>query len=547
MKNQLLFYLFSLLVLGLLLLMMFASFDYKNDGHLNSFHVLTHSDATLLYQFSKDFLQHPACINDWNFGTNFYIFPNLIIMLVMTFLFTNPSFALFSSAVSLFFLLIFSINFLFNKVFNGISKYSLIISNFMLSALIVYAIIIKDFVYITSNLFSPYHLGAFINSIIGLILILSYLKSKHLKNIIFLLVLSVIAIVSDRIFIVYFIIPVILTFLTILLFKKYQRRREYLIILLYVIISGCLGYLIHEFIVKWNILKLDRIPSAPNNTANSFKLFFQNLYIISTAHGINILIMSIALISIIFSTIISLRKLFINNQILSGKSENILVYFLFMFYFLIVVIPAPCIKGIYFDMSTLRYNIFPIYLALLNTGLLFEYFFVNVKNGLKYLAIISICLVLIYIAFLSINLNRLNPFSSIAKIRNYYPSLAKSADELSEKYHVKYGLGCYWDARFITVFSKQNVRVNIVKYPFDPVRYTCNSYYYYTDYIKKNPVVYNFVVLNCLDDTSRIYKIFDRQSIKKVKIDDNEFYLLPDFILKKDFQTFEPLHKVITN
>jgi hypothetical protein len=45
---------------------------------------------------------------------------------------------------------------------------------------------------------------------------------------------------------------------------------------------------------------------------------------------------------------------------------------------------------------------------------------------------------------------------------NYYPEKVKCIDDFSQKYNLKYGIAEYWDAKQITMLSKQNIRVYTV-------------------------------------------------------------------------------------
>ena len=221
---------------------------------------------------------------------------------------------------------------------------------------------------------------------------------------------------------------------------------------------------------------------------------------------------------------------------------------MFVFYFFIITISAPILDGIYLGIDCIRYIIPAIFLVIFNTGLLFEYFFMNSKKRILYLSVISVSLILIFCSFIYSNYSKYNPFTSFAKIQSYYPPNIKATDEFSKKYKVKNGLGQYWDARFTTIFSKQKVTVNLLVAPFRAVKFANNPHdYYYSDYTEKNPVVYNFIVLRCLEDTAAVYKVFGKKVIKKITIEGNDFYLLPDFILNKDFSSFALVDTIRTN
>jgi hypothetical protein len=544
-KKTTLIYLFSFLVMGILVLMMFDSFDYtSNRGWNNGYNVFTNSDSSLLYQISTDFLKHPASIFDWDFGTCFYIFPNLFIMLITTTVFSNPSVALFATSIILFSLLIYLVNFFLQKVFDGISKFSLIISNLSILLFVIYTIVNGDFILITSHLFIPMHLGAFINTIAALILVFYYLKFKQYKFIIYLSILNIISIFSDLIYFVNFIFPIILALVSIMILKRNSNKKDYLTVLISIVLSGILGYLTYYIIVNQGILTVIPFRRMPDNIINSFDLLIKSIFEIISNSKIAFLIMCVSIITITLNVYIIIKLIYRMKINLSANENRLLFYLIFMIYFFIITISAPVLNGTFLGIDCIRYIISPIYLTIFNTGLIIEYLLSKSQKRIKYTAIISSSIIFAYTIFILLNYSKNNPFKSFDKIQNYYPPMVKATDELSKRYNFKHGLGNYWDARFITVFSKQNVIVNMVRSTFDPVRYANNShYYYFDDYNKKDTVVYNFVVLRMLEDTSKIYQIFDKEDIIKITLEGNSFYLLPDFKLKDDFSTFKIIHK----
>jgi hypothetical protein len=521
--------------------MMFSSLSYNNfTGWANGFDTLTNSDASLLYQISTDFIEHPVSIFDWNFGTCFYIFPNLLVMLAAACLFSNPALAIFISSIIMFSLLIFLMNFLFVRVFKGISYYSLIISNFSILACVVYTIYSGDFYYLTAHLFLPMHSGAFINSIAALVLVFRFFKTNAIKYVVLLNVLNILALISDMIYLIYFIVPLFFTLLSIALLYKNARTRLYLIIILSLFIAGILGLVLNQLIIRFNFLNIYPVTRMPDNMMNSFIVLVKSLFEIFSFNFITVAIAVMSVFSFVITSFIAGKLLFKGKAEFKENELNILIWFLFTLYLLIIVFAASVINGTFLGKDCIRYVITPVYLTLFNTGLLFYYFSKSGKKARDYLMIISFALFFIYILFFIGNYSKCNPFNSISKVQSYYPPVVKAADELSRKCNIKYGLGGYWDARFITVFSREKVIVNFLGLEFRPQKYANNPHsYIYPDYKSGEKIKYNFIVLNHIGDTSMVYNVFDRKLIKKIRIEGFEFYLLPDFYLKPDFWTFE--------
>jgi hypothetical protein len=540
-KKESLVYLFGFLIMGILTLMMFSSMKFEQTGNWsNGFYTLTNSDSSLLYQICRDFLKHPGSLSDWNYGTCFYFFPNFIIMLIATVLFSVPSVALFASSVIVFSMQILLINILFNKVFSGISKYSLVIANTIILVFLIYTINSGDFVYYTSHLFLPLHSGAFINTICGLILVFQYLKTGSFKLIILLSLLNIVALFSDMIYIIYFIIPVISTVLTGFFFIRSLHNAKTRILILSVIISGLLGFAIYQFIVIKEILSIYPLERMPENILSSLHLMVNNLVGFSLISPLTFITAVITVISFSLGIFVSIRMLFLSRRNRSDKFLFPEIYLLFTTFCVFITIAATILNGSYRGADCIRYIMPAIYLVSLNTGLLFEYFRDTTGRKVKYNAYIAISLLVFYSSFILINYTKYPPFNSIKKIVQYYPPIAKATDKLSREYNVKNGLTGYWGSRYITLFSREKVIVNSAGSEFNAVSWANNPHsYLFSDYKENDRVIFNFVVVTYLNDTSKVYMTFGPGTIKKVTIDNYDFYLIPDFKVKDDFSGFE--------
>jgi hypothetical protein len=385
-KKAIIIYILSFLLMAIIVLIMFASLNYSQIAGFNSgYYILTNSDASLLYQVSTDFLKHQGSLFDWNFGTCFYFFPNLLIMLFVTALFSNPSVAIFASSIILFSTLVLLVNILFSKIIPGISKYSLVISNLSILAFMVYTINTSDFSYLTSHLFLPLHLGAFLNSVLALIFVFYYLQKKSLKFIVYMSLVSILAIFSDMIYLIYFIFPLLFVFLSFLLFVKSFRKKEHYIIAGSLLVSGFLGYIFLETIINNKILDLYPLRRMPENVSFSFHLLLNNLKEFSLKRPVTIIIAIIIILSSIFAIYASLKKIIKSKRGFSGGSYNTEIYLLYSIYFLIIAIASPIINGSYQGADCIRYIMPPIYLMLFNTGLIFEYILINSKKKAVFL------------------------------------------------------------------------------------------------------------------------------------------------------------------
>ncbi len=533
-------YFFGFLEAGLLVLMMFASMSFDPSSHYNGFYTLVSSDPSLLYQISEDFLKHPASLLDWDFGTCFYLFPNLILMTILDLLFFNPAFVLFINSLLIFSLQLLFINLLFNKVSRGISKFNLIIANLAILAFMVYTIKSGDFINLTPHLFLPLHSGAFINTLIGLFLIFSYHNSNNKRYIFLLSALIILAVFSDTIFIIFFLAPVLVSFLVIFIFRPHLRRRGLYIPGLSILISGITGYLIFLFITKNGLMHLYPLMSHPDNIQSSFQLMVSNLADFSTRSALMSVVAGLTLASLIGSVVIAAGLVFKTKDSLDNVSLNYLFYFLFSVFFFICSLAAPVLNGSYLGIDCIRYIMPSLFLQLFNLGLIIEYFTRNSLKGRILSKILAISLLVLYGSFIVINFKQYPPRLAIRNVQGFYPSIARATDKLFKKYHFRNGLGGYWDARYISIFSKEAVNVSFAGSGMNPVYWANNPHHYlFSDYKENSKTIYNFLVLRSFEDSSAIHKYFKPSEIDSITIDGFKFYLFPDLVARKDLSEFE--------
>ena len=194
----------------------------------------------------------------------------------------------------------------------------------------------------------------------------------------------------------------------------------------------------------------------------------------------------------------------------------------------------------YGEPGSIRYNIVIIFMALVNIGLNLAYLQSKYKFSKYIIPAIFGILLSIHLVFVVNTATKVSPFECFKKFDSYYPSLVKATDELSKTYHVKYGVGDYWDSGYITALSKTGVRVNCVFENMRPYIYYCNfKNYFWTDYTHSKRVIYNFISLRNFKDTTAAWILFDHKKIKKVTIDGYSFYLVPDFTINEQTEDIE--------
>ena len=85
-KKTTLLYFGTILLILLAFLEFYSSLQFEKDNALNSFTIFANSDALWLVHCCKEFIQKPTCISGWNFGTCYWVFPNIIIICLLSYI-----------------------------------------------------------------------------------------------------------------------------------------------------------------------------------------------------------------------------------------------------------------------------------------------------------------------------------------------------------------------------------------------------------------------------------------------------------------------------
>jgi hypothetical protein len=453
------------------------------------------ADDLFIPALYKDLIINNSSIHGWQLGTSTYLFPNIIAYFTIQTITKN-----FILTAYLLSLIQFAVFILFiNKV---VKEASIFFSNDILTManlLISFFILIGVNEYrIALHYYYPLHMGVFIIALINIYFSLKFLKKPYKKYIIFITLLNILAIASDGIYIVFYILPSLVALSLTFLKNKNKNFKELFFINLISLLAGKLFLwllkLTFQFKSQEPGIIFSNILSSLTVCLNQFydNLFSGNLKTI------------IWLLSIT-SFILTLVYIFINiKSEKNAKQSYHYFYIWFIIAFSVIVFFAPVLTGIYFDYSNIRYNIFVYYFLLGNFAFVLLHLF-NVQKLLQYINIIVVLFIIIYI-LLKVSFS--DVYKGIKRNLNYYPEIAIVVDQLSKSENLKAGVADYWQARVITMFSKNEKLVNHVYLsrlsPFNFLNNMNNYLYYPNDSI----IWYNFIVNHSNVDTTFIRSTF---------------------------------------
>jgi hypothetical protein len=504
----LIIYLFSIFISLLFLTLYFST------GNPNITSILFNSDILYFPTLYKDLFIDHYNLSGWTIPGSPNFFPDMFFYFILMFITGKASYSTFFFAFLQFLTILLLFRHLIKSVFPGYGLYSLTLGNLLLSLFFLVTFIDHD-PYMTFHLVSnTYHLGALINVLIAMIFSIEYIRSSRNIYLVFLFILGLLAIISDRLFIVMYCIPfsgALLVFV-----RKPRNLRKLLFLTLTIALMLVLGFVIFDRITHNNTFhvakayfnfSIEGITASWNVLYGNLKLFFIHFKIFT-------IIIIISIISLLFSLLNLFRSASALWKGFELSDENGLKHLMNIFFilFMITVFFTPVLTGGFQGFDTIRYNIFVFYLGTLFLGVVFIYFFNEKPWTYCAIKISSITALAILSIFMGIYISGNHIIPELKKYFGYYPQVACCIDTMDEKHELKLGVSTYWYGKVGTQFSKRSVRLytvyneNLVPFP----HVGNENWYYESGYGKYDPPVFNFILLEKPVPASALKTIEDR-------------------------------------
>lgn len=492
-----------------------------------SIYMFYNSDALWMATLS-DGIVNGNCYKGWDIGTCPNIFPSLPIFLILMLLFKNIILIQLINAFIQLIIFLILMNILYKVILPDISLYALSITNLIFSILLIVPIYSRDTI-IIANLFLPFHIGAFINSLLAIIFILKYFKTNRTIYIFLFSIIHFLACYSDNIFLAFFTIPFSLTLVFFICkSNKWIVVKTFLVLLISLIASKYIYYI--SITQKWFYI------TTTTYHVISIKKSFLHLIFNLKEQIISVDLSSIVFIfiflSIIFSIVFSI--VLIKKVVLFWfRREKLQDRNLFQFYLLFFSImtigtfSAPVILGIFIGVGEIRYCAFSFFLALTNITLI-SFYFIS-KHRTIYEPGLSVIFIIIPVLFLTLNGKSSNPLIVIKKVKSYYPGIVRALDKLSSQYPLKNGVAEHWHTKYVTCLSRKgNKVIPIYDNSLLPRHFGNNiNSIFYGNCNQKDTAFFNYIIEQGLTDTTFIYSFF-RNNVKPIIIDGYKFYLVND-------------------
>jgi hypothetical protein len=511
----------SLLLNVVFLLLVFGQLDE------HEYNIYIWSDTLYLPSIFKDlFIDHTG-FGTWNLNGAPNFFPDMPLYFIINAFTKNIIVALFTfSLIQYLYLLLFSWLFL-KAFFPKIPLYSISLG-FLLMLLFFFITTIKNNFVVTFYIISvSFHLSAYILTLVCAWQSALYFRNGKNKNLIIYAIIAFLAALSDKLFIVIFSIPA-LSWLFLLSKKEYRKK-------LLVFFSASVITVIAA-IVSYNIINLSKalefISTSGktfqfNNILDSYRIMFdQHWHYISNfdVRGITDLLALASFMATIY-LLFRKRKLIFSKAEIEKNDFLELCYLLFFAGSVFLTFNAPAINGYYVGWAILRFNIYAIYLSILNFSFLA---FVLVRYNAKFKNMIVIpvlvLLILFSVAHASSYTIKTKPVKGLRDFFHYQPRWVNEIDSVCQTKDVHYGVADYANAKHFTMFSKYNNRIYSVHFNLCPWHHVTNEDWFYGgEKGKFSKPEFRFVITQRLDSSELKKKlvghIIDTVVLKRQQVD----------------------------
>lgn len=348
----------------------------------------------------------------------------------------------------------------------------------------------KDFFYTFYIISNSYHTGSFVMALVCLWLLLRCIHNRKPYLLALLALISLLSVVSDRLFIVQFSAP---AFLVCLVYLKKLEFKRGVLLLSQLVLPVVIGLLLYKLIPRFNFASFDNPHKlmALEDVWGSWQMLSGQMLAYMKEFSFRAVTLYLFFVTFIMRIwmVFDLRR--------QKENWRFAFYILFSLFFDVIVFFAPVLNGNYSGYDTLRYNIYPVYFAVLNTAVTLAYLGTkpNLLSSFKLLRPLFSIIIVFLLGYSLVNIS----FTGLSAFLNHYPPEVKRMDDVAEELRLKRGVANYWDAKKTTMFSKKGLKVYAVYDDLVLYTHVTNRTWFYSD------IPFNFVMLNQLNDTS-LYK-----------------------------------------
>ena len=469
----------------------------------NQVHIYFSSDNLYLPSIYRDLFINHNSLAGWHLNGAPNFFPDMFLYFTIRSFFHSFIPAAFTYSLVQLMILLTLLSILYRQFFPKIGYMHLGIGVLLMSLFLVETLIDHDFIYTFYILSISYHLGAFIMALLALILTIRFFRKGKWPGLLTLFLLSCVAIMNDRLFMSMYSIPLMV--LAVLLFKKddfHSRLWKLLVTVLLSVGTGMLFFYLLSYHSPVNIIDLGWKVFQFDNILTSLKVLLGQHRDYLSRLDIRGVIDVLFLVSLVLHVVLLVKKL---RRYFRGEFYRIneLIYLLLFVAVTLVVLFMPVINGSYLAPSLMRYNVYSLFFGVFSFSYLAMKFEEKFRNGLKVIWLTAGLLGLSSIVLITGEFLKNDVKTGLSGFMHYYPGEVACLDSLAREYHLKNGVATYWKAKYITMFSKEDLRIFTAFESLAPWYHVMNeNWYYYEDGSHHTPRPFNFVIMDNISPES---------------------------------------------
>lgn len=500
--------------------------------------IFVNSDALYMPALYQDLFVHRTGVSVWHLNGAPNFFPEMFLFFPLMALLKSTTLTIMVYGVLQMLLILYLMDRLLRLFYGKIHPLTRYLV-FLFYLLIPLSAVLNEGHLIPSQLLlAGYHAGYFINGLMAALLSLTYLKKGDWRMLLLLGMLTVAAVISDKLFIMGFVAPVILYSL-LHLFRKGKNQRYWVLIAL---IGPCtllalFSYRMLNFTAAIDMIstgtkmfQFDKIPEAMGN-------FLHHMRSILIDYPLQRILVVATLLFILASPVYLILYLvkYLRRR-LDPTRENAYAPVLYLFLFVLLILLTPILNGYYVNRALIRYNYAGLVMGAAGFVCLAAAFlspFSLSARLKKYFSPVTTALLLALLLGTGVKNHAL---AGLRNYLDYYPEDVRILDELKAEHGLKYGLAGYWQAKYSTMFSRKQLRLySIGDGTFKPSYHVTNENWYHDGGkgLHANPS-FNFLETSAFSDTKKLKELFGTQIDTLYHTKDLLVIKVPDFKIDRE-------------
>ena len=368
------------------------------------------------------------------------------------------------------------------------------------------------FFYETAFLFFVgFHGGAYLMALLSLLFLLLYLRHGKVIHLVLLIIVVFLGVLSDRLLIMYFVVP---SLLILFFIRNNEFRKRILFSSVSSILAALFGMIVYNIIKNSDFIYIISLGNKKFDSSKIVSAIINYLEILkgmTEAGGAVLIIVVLFFVSLLSGIFLSIYVVFGKGRKYYPFLEKVLIIFLTGYIFIVAL--TPIINGTFWGLGHLRYNYSSFYVAVSFIPVMLFVIERKIPKIANPVNVITLALVVAAIFSAIRNEKHNDTIEGLKNLSNYYPEEVKRIDEIAKDHNIQYGVGNYWYAKKTTMFSKENVRMYTALEDLRAWLHVTNENWYFTNRKGKygNPR-FNFVLLNNLKPEGEFFNRLQEKS-----------------------------------